>query len=155
MTKDEQIMKNLIDYGYQQMKKLDAYPFCAAIVKDGVIISRGYAMISTYGDKTTHGEMVAMRRASRALSRGIDLKGYSIYSNCECCLACFDAALWAGIRSFVFATDHTDFPEYFHDHPYQIDDYIKDNPGEINVIKGVLREEARELFMTAKKKYGW
>lgn len=158
MTQDE-IMQQIIEFGYEKMKDKNAYPFVAFIVKDGVIISRGYnSKVNLYGDKTTHGEMEAMTKANKALMKK-DLvilgKGYQLYSSCEPCLACFDSALWANIDTFVFSVDHHDFPDYFHDHPYNIEDYERDNPGEIVVKRGILRDEGIKLFQEAKQKYGW
>ncbi len=39
MFADEQIIRELIMYSYEKMEKNNAYPFCAFIVKDGVVIS--------------------------------------------------------------------------------------------------------------------
>ncbi len=156
MFEDEQIIRELIMYSYEKMENNHAYPFCAFIVKDSVIISKGFNdRINSYGDKTTHGEMEAMKKACIELHSGIILKGYSLYSTCEPCLACFDSALWSQINRFVFSVSHNDFPEYFNDHPYSIKDYQNDNPNEIMVVRDVLHEEGIRLFKTAKDKYGW
>jgi tRNA(Arg) A34 adenosine deaminase TadA len=58
MSQKESIMNLLIHYGYEKMEKNNAYPFCAFVVKSGVIISKGYNnKVNLYGDITTHGEM--------------------------------------------------------------------------------------------------
>lgn len=50
---EEKIMRELVDYAHQKMEKNNAYPFCAFVVKNGVIISRGYnSRVNDYGDKT-------------------------------------------------------------------------------------------------------
>lgn len=153
-----EIMAELIEYAYKKMLNKSAYPFCAFVVKEGVIISRGFnERVILYGDITTHGEMEAIRRAAKVLQR-IEppyLKGYSLYSTCEPCLACFDTALWCGIDEVVVSVDHTDFPEYFHRHPYTIENYATDFPGKIKYQPHVLQHEGIELFKEAKKKYGW
>jgi guanine deaminase len=158
MTQTE-IMSELIKYAYEKMDKNNAYPFCAFIVKNGVIVSKGYnSRVNDYGDKTMHGEMEALSKANKALvSKHLVVldKGYELYSTCEPCLACFDSALWADVKRFVFAVDHSDFPEYFHDHDYNIEDYEKENPNEISVDRKVLHKEGLELFKKAKEKYGW
>ncbi|OGK23140.1 hypothetical protein A3A46_01215 [Candidatus Roizmanbacteria bacterium RIFCSPLOWO2_01_FULL_37_13] len=156
MTSEEEIMKQLIDYAHEKIEKNNAYPFCAFIVKNGVIISRGYNLrVNAYGDKTMHGEMEAIKKACKSLHAGVFLKGYSLYSTCEPCLACFDSALWSGINKFIFSVSHVDYPNYFNDHPYHIEDYEKDNPDEITVIRDILRQKGKELFKKAKQKYGW
>jgi len=152
-------MGQLIAYAMDKMDNHGAYPFAAFVVKDGVVISRAYnSKINLYGDKTTHGEMEALTKANRALLQKhlvILGPGYELYSTCEPCLACFDSALWADIRKFVFSVDHHDFPDYFHDHPYSIEDYETDNPGEISVVRQVHHEDGLGLFRDAKQKYGW
>ena len=155
----EEIMEQLIAFSQEAMEKKNAYPWGAFVVKNGVIISRGYnSKVNLFGDKTTHGEMEALSRANKSLLHK-DLvvfeDGYELYSTCEPCLACFDSALWANIRKFVFSVDHNDFPEYFHDHPYTIECYEKDNPGEIVVVRKVLHNKGLQLFKQAKEKYGW
>ena len=158
MSKEE-IMKELITYARDKMDNKNAYPFAAFVVKKGVIISRGYNWrINEIGDKTSHSEMDALTKANKALlQKHLVILGtdYELYCTCEPCLACFDSALWADIRTFVYSVDHNDFPDYFHDHPYQIDDYERDNPGLLNVTKKVMHEEGLTLFKKAKAKYGW
>ena len=153
-------MQQLIEYSYERMDGKNVYPFCSFIVKDGVIIGKGanYA-VNDFGDKTKHGEMVAINNANRALKSRrkilFDEPGYVLYGTCEPCMACFDASLWTGIKEFVFAVDHHDFPEYFNDHPYNLEDYEKEFPGDIVVTRGVLKQEGIKLFNRAKRKYGW
>lgn len=156
MFEEEQIVKELIQYAYEKMEKNNAYPFCGFVVNDGVIISRGFnERVNKYGDKTVHGEMEAMKKACLALHVGINLRGYSLYSTCEPCLACFDSALWAGINKFIFSVSREDFPNYFNDHPYTLKDYQNDNPNEITVVREVLHDKGIKLFKTAIEKYGW
>ncbi len=153
---NEELMHKLIEFAYEKMEKNNAYPFCAFIVKNGEIISRGYnSRVNEYGDKTMHGEMEAMKKAGRSLQTGIDLSGYELWGTCKPCLACFDTALWGGIKTFVYSVDNTDFPDYFHDYTYDIEDFERDNPGEIKIVKYLLRQEGIKLFKAAKEKYGW
>lgn len=155
---DEQIMEELIAYGYEKMDKNNAYPFCAFVVKNGVVISRGYnSKVNLFGDKTTHGEMEAFSAACKTLQLK-DLmfgKEYSLFTTCEPCLACFDTALWHRVGKIVFSVNHNDFPEYFHDHKYTIENFQNDNPGFIEIKDNVLHDKGVELFRKAKEKYGW
>lgn len=151
-------MAELIEFAKNKMEKKRVYPFCAFVVKDGVVISRGYnERVILYGDITTHGEMEAIRRAAKVLQRVEPpyLTGYSLYSTCEPCLACFDTVLWCGINEIVVSVDHYDFPEYFHRHPYMVENFAVDFPGKIKYQTKVLHERGIRLFKEAKKKYGW
>jgi tRNA(Arg) A34 adenosine deaminase TadA len=152
----EKIMHSLIQFAHDKMFNHNAYPFCAFIVKDNEIIGKGFnSKVNDYGDKTMHGEMEAMKDACIKLSNGIYLEDCSLYTTCEPCLACFDACLWSKIKTFVCSVDHSDFPDYFHDHDYTIDDYLKSNPGKITYETHVLHNEGISLFKEAKQKYGW
>jgi len=158
MTEEESIMKELIQYAYEKMENNDAYPFCAFIVRNGVVVSRGYnSKVNLYGDKTTHGEMEAFNKACKAMQiTNLNFsKEYELYTTCEPCLACFDTALWHQIGKIVFSVDHHDFPEYFNDHLYSIDDFEKQNPSFISIKRGVFHEAGMNLFKEAKQKYGW
>ncbi|PIV07981.1 hypothetical protein COW57_05030 [Candidatus Roizmanbacteria bacterium CG17_big_fil_post_rev_8_21_14_2_50_39_7] len=155
---EKSIMKELIQYGYEKLEKNNAYPFCAFVVRSGVIVSKGYnSKVNLFEDKTSHGEMEAFSIACKTLQIK-DLifgKEYELYTTCEPCLACFDTALWHKIGKIVFSVDKHDFPEYFHDHPYSIEDFEKQNPGLISIKRGVLHNEGIALFKKAKQKYGW
>jgi len=158
MDHAEQVMAELIAYAHEKMEKNNAYPFCAFVVKDGIVISRGYnSKVNLYGDKTTHGEMEAFSKACRSLQiRNLIFgKELGLYTTCEPCLACFDTALWHQIGTIVYSVDHHDFPEYFHDHPYTIENFEKENPNFLNIKRGILRREGIILFKKAKEKYGW
>ena len=159
MQTPDEIMTDLIAYAYEKMEKKHAYPFAACVVKNGVIISRGYnSKVISLGNPTYHGEMEAMTAANKTLlpDKLINLGSeYELYSTCEPCLACFDSALWAGIKTFVFSVDHTDFPDYFHDHPYTIEQFEVDNPGKLSVTRKLKHPEGIALFQKAKELYGW
>lgn len=154
----EPVMRELIAYAKEKMDN-GAYPFAAAITKNGVVIARGYNQrVIMYGDITTHGEMEAISRAVFGQfygTRNILGQEYALYTTCEPCLACFDTVLWSDIRTIVWSVGNDDFPDYFHDHPYSIADYQKDNPDDVTVSPHVLQKEGKKLFLAAKKKYGW
>jgi tRNA(Arg) A34 adenosine deaminase TadA len=158
MNTEEKLMDQLISYAYEKMDKNHAYPFCAFVVNNGIVVSKGFnSRVIDYGDITTHGEMEAFSKAAKSLKLK-DLifgKSYTLYTTCEPCLACFDTALWHRIGKIVYSVDHTGFPEYFHDHPYTIDNFIEENPNFIQIEKNVLKDKGIKLFKKAKEVYGW
>ncbi len=152
------IMKDLIDYAYMRMESNNVYAFCAFIVKDGVVISKGYNdVIKNWGIISNHGEMIAIKKAISVLNSNDNslLKGCDLYTTCEPCLACFETSIFAGIRSLTYSVGRMEFPEHFNTHSYTIDDYVKDHPGVMTVRGGVLLSEGIKLFNEAKSKYGW
>jgi len=65
---EKSIMKELIQYGYEKLEKNNAYPFCAFVVRSGVIVSKGYnSKVNLFEDKTSHGEMEAFSIACKTL----------------------------------------------------------------------------------------
>jgi tRNA(Arg) A34 adenosine deaminase TadA len=77
-------------------------PFAAAIVLDGVVVGFEANAVGAALDPTAHAEVCAIRSACRSLGTA-DLSGAVLYSSCEPCLMCAASALWAGIRSVVYA----------------------------------------------------
>jgi guanine deaminase len=67
-------------------------PFGAVIVKDGKIIGRGHNQVVLKNDPTCHGEIQAIRNASKKLN-SFDLTGCDIYTTSEPCPMCMGAIL--------------------------------------------------------------
>ena len=77
-------------------------PFGAVIVREGRVIAEGVNEVTTINDPTAHAEIVAIRRACRALG-SFSLQGSVIYASCEPCPMCLAAIHWARIDRLVFA----------------------------------------------------
>lgn len=77
-------------------------PFVAAVVHDGTVIGAGVNTSLTDHDPTAHGEIAAIRDATRRTGRA-DLAGAVVYSSCEPCAICRTVAAAAGVREIVFA----------------------------------------------------
>lgn len=58
-------------------------------------------------DPTAHAEIVAIRRACRALD-SFDLRGCELFTSCEPCPMCLGAAHWARLERVWFANTHAD-----------------------------------------------
>ncbi|MEW6519939.1 MAG: nucleoside deaminase [Thermodesulfobacteriota bacterium] len=82
-------------------------PFGAVIVRNGMIIARGWNQVLKQNDPTCHAEMVAIRKACRRL-KNYNLAGCAIYVNCEPCPMCLAALYWAGIDKIYFAAGRKD-----------------------------------------------
>lgn len=76
-------------------------PVGAVVVKDGVIIGRGYNQPITQADPTSHAEIMAMREASRALGN-YRLADCDLYVTLEPCVMCAGAIMHARIRRVVY-----------------------------------------------------
>lgn len=85
-------------------------PFGAVVVKDGVVVGRGWNRVVETADPTAHAEVTALRDASATLATH-DLAGATIYCSCEPCPMCLSAIYWARIRRVVFAATAQDAAE--------------------------------------------
>jgi tRNA(Arg) A34 adenosine deaminase TadA len=82
-------------------------PFGAVIVKDGLVVGRGFNRVTGTNDPTAHAEVVAIRQACRRL-RTFSLAGATLYASCEPCPMCLAAIHWARIERVWFGCDRHD-----------------------------------------------
>lgn len=83
--------------------KEDEVPVGAIIVKDGVIIGKGYNHREKGNDISSHAEIEAIKDAEAYLNNW-RLDGCSLYVTLEPCLMCSGAILQARISKLVFAS---------------------------------------------------
>ena len=85
---------------------LGEVPVGAVVVKDGVVIARGYNQPIGQHDPTAHAEIVALRAAAEALGN-YRLPGCELYVTLEPCVMCSGAMMHARLAKVVYgATDH-------------------------------------------------
>jgi len=99
MTVDEKYMKEAL----RQARKayaLREVPIGCVIVCEGRIIARGYNRRNTDKNTTAHAEMIAIRRASKALGDW-RLEGCTIYITLEPCQMCAGAIVQSRITRAV------------------------------------------------------
>ena len=87
-------MKKAIRISVANVENQKGGPFGAVIVKDGKIIARGSNQVTASNDPTAHAEVVAIRKACKAL-KTFQLTGCEIYTSCEPCPMCLGAIYWA------------------------------------------------------------
>lgn len=77
-------------------------PVGALIVKNGIVIGRGYNSPISTKDPTAHAEIQALRDASTALGN-YRLEGCSLYVTLEPCAMCAGAIIHARIARLIYA----------------------------------------------------
>ncbi|AMY07657.1 tRNA-specific adenosine deaminase [Luteitalea pratensis] len=82
---------------------LGEVPVGAVVVRDGVIIGRGYNRPISGVDPTAHAEIVALRQAA-AYVGNYRLTGADLYVTVEPCTMCAGALVHARIARLVFGT---------------------------------------------------
>ena len=140
MDKDEKkFMRKAIRISVNNVEKQKGGPFGAIVVKDGKIIARGSNQVTATNDPTAHAEVVAIRKACKAL-KTFQLTGCEIYTSCEPCPMCLGAAVMADIPHIVFAS---------HDEVVHSREIVAANPYVRRHIRsyygGVLEAEAQAL----------
>lgn len=90
----EKFMRHAIELGRKGMEAGDGGPFGAIVVKNGNIIGEGWNHVLSSNDPTAHGEIVAIRDASKRI-QSYDLSGCDLYTSGEPCPMCLSAIYWA------------------------------------------------------------
>ena len=84
-----------------QALALGEVPVGAVVVRDGEIVARAHNERETGGDPTAHAEVLAIRRAARALGRR-RLSDCTLYVTLEPCPMCAGAIAMARLGKVVF-----------------------------------------------------
>ena len=85
----------------QQALLVNEVPVGAVVVKDGLIIGRGYNQPIACHDPSAHAEIMAMRSAGQYLAN-YRLSGCSLYVTLEPCAMCVGAIQHARIARLIF-----------------------------------------------------
>lgn len=117
-------------------------PFGTVIVKDGEIIAKGHNKVLKKRDATSHGEIEAIRKASKKLKTH-DLSGCELYTTGEPCPMCLGAILWSNISKVYYGCNTKDTEEIgFRDKAfYELDEQKKNE-----FIKELDREGCLKLY---------
>ena len=96
-----EFMRSAIEQARIGIKNGEGGPFGSVIVKNGEIVGRGHNQVLINADATCHGEMQAIRDASKNLGTH-DLSGCELYTTGEPCPMCLAACMWANIERIYF-----------------------------------------------------
>ena len=119
-------------------------PVGALVVLDGAVVGAGHNATVAWSDPTAHAEMVALRRAGRAVGNH-RLTGATLYSTVEPCLMCLGAAVHARVGRVVFGA-----PDAKAGGVARFEALTAagaDFNHRFEVVGGVLSEEASELLL--------
>lgn len=104
---DEQYLRRAIALSREHMEAGVGGPFGALVVSGGRILAEGWNEVTSALDPTAHAEVVAIRRACRAVG-DFSLRGAVLYASCEPCPMCLAAAWWARVDAVVYAASRED-----------------------------------------------
>ncbi|MEX2281516.1 MAG: nucleoside deaminase [Gemmatimonadota bacterium] len=128
-------------------------PFGAAIFESesGRLVSVGVNLVVPLRNSSLHGEMVAFMMAQARLGtftlNADCLPAHELVTSCDPCAMCLGAALWAGVRRISCGATRDDAGEIFFDEgPVFPESYAYLESRGIEIVHGVLREDAREVL---------
>jgi tRNA(Arg) A34 adenosine deaminase TadA len=102
-----EFLRRAIQLATQNVTSGAGGPFAAVIVRDGRIVGEGVNTVTATHDPTAHGEVNAIRAASRALGT-FSLAGCELYTSCEPCPMCLAAAYWARVDAIYYGASAAD-----------------------------------------------
>ncbi len=111
MTFDEKFMQEAISLSRKHMELGHGGPFGCVVVKDGVIVGRGWNKVCSTNDPTAHAEVTAIREACQNLNT-YQLSGCVIYTSCEPCPMCMGAIYWSRPDRVYYANTKEDAALY-------------------------------------------
>lgn len=94
-------MNMAIDEARSGILKNEGGPFGCVIVKNGDVVGVGHNQVVKKHDATCHGEIQAIRNASKNL-KTFDLSGCELYTTGEPCNMCLSACIWANIDKIYY-----------------------------------------------------
>ncbi len=138
-------MREAIDLAVKGSSLIQGGPFGAVIVKDNLIIGRGYNQVVGTSDPTAHAEIVAVRTACKTLNT-FSLSGCEIYTSCEPCPMCLGAIYWARLDKIYFAANRVDAAKIGFDDNFFYEEIAKEsNLRQIKMLE-CMREDSLLVF---------
>lgn len=139
-------MEIAIEEAKKGIRKGHGGPFGAVIVKDDEIVARGHNRVVETNDPTAHGEIVAIREATKKLNT-FDLSGCELYTTGYPCPMCMSAIIWANIKKVYYSCNAKDAEKigFRDDFIYQFIESGCNNTDLLN-IQEVSREDGLKLF---------
>ncbi len=99
---DRVFLRQAIELAKNGVEQGAGGPFGCIVVKDSLVIGRGYNQVTSTNDPTAHAEVVAIRDACRHLG-SYQLTDCDLYTSCEPCPMCLGAIYWARPRRVIYA----------------------------------------------------
>ncbi len=107
MTREEKFMQEAIQLSQNAIDNNNGGPFGSVIVKNNIVIGRGYNKVTSTNDPTAHAEMVAIRDACKNIN-SFQLEDCEIYTSCEPCPMCLGAIYWARAKHIYIGNTRQD-----------------------------------------------
>jgi tRNA(adenine34) deaminase len=123
----------------QAAARIGEIPVGALVVRDNVVVGRGYNLRETSNDPTTHAEMIAIRQAAASIGHW-RLLDCTLYVTLEPCVMCMGAIILARIPRLVYGCRDPRVGAAGSIYDFSRDDRFNHR---VEVVDGVLAEECR------------
>jgi len=110
-------MQLAIREAFSGMNKGEGGPFGAVIVHKNRVIAKAHNKVIGTNDPTAHAEILAIRKASKALGR-FNLLDCEIYATSQPCPMCMAAIYWAKMRRLFYGCTKEDAAKIHFDDRY-------------------------------------
>ena len=158
---DQDRMRLAIRVARENVERGSGGPFGAAIFESesGRLVAVGMNSVVRLNNCTLHGEMFAFMMAQQRVGsftlKSASLPAHELFTSCEPCAMCLGTTLWSGVQRVVYGAAREDasllnfeegpvFPESYK--------YLEDRG--IEIVRNVMRDEARAILELYRKKSG-
>ncbi|MFL5144679.1 MAG: nucleoside deaminase [Microvirga sp.] len=150
-AEDRRHLLRAVALAREHMEAGEGGPFGAVIVRHGQVLAEGWNQVTSSNDPTAHAEVVAIRRACRAVDT-FALEGAVLYASCEPCPMCLAAAYWARLSGVVYASTRDEAAAAGFDDAFIYDEMPKPPDRRLMPMQHAPVEEARAAFAEWMKK---
>jgi tRNA(Arg) A34 adenosine deaminase TadA len=158
---DEERMRLAIAVSRANVEHGSGGPFGAAVFESatGRLVAVGMNSVVRLDNCTLHGEMVAFMMAQQRVgSFSLSASGqpmHELHTSCEPCAMCLGATLWSGVKRVVYGATRDDAARLdFEEGPVFPESYRYLEDRGIEIVRQVLRDEAREVLELYRAKSG-
>jgi len=158
---DEDRMRLAIDVSRENVERGTGGPFGAAVFESesGRLVAVGMNSVVRLNNCALHGEMMAFMMAQQRIGSftlsAPNLPAHDLYTSCEPCAMCLGATLWSGVRRVVYGAAREDASMLnFEEGPVFPESYVYLEERGIQIVRNVLREEARAVLELYRTKSG-
>jgi guanine deaminase len=143
--KSAELMRHAIALALENIRSGKGGPFAALVVKRQRIVAEGVNRVTATNDPTAHAEIVAIRRACRAL-KSFELTGCDLYCTCEPCPMCFGAIYWARPARVFYASTAADAASTGFDDAFIYEELKRAASQRKIPMRQILHDEALTIF---------
>jgi guanine deaminase len=138
-------MREAIELALRGVQEGSGGPFGSVVVREGVVVGRGWNRVTSLNDPTAHAEVVAIRDACQQLGT-FDLSGCEIYASCEPCPMCLAAIYWSRIGRLFYGCSAQDAAEIGFDDEVIRREVVSPMDARSLQAEQVMRQEALAAF---------